>query len=65
MSRYFTRPAKSALYVEDESYSPDPTFEPHISVPDHVATDTGLLDARGERIWRSPRPVGFGRTDEW
>ena len=36
-----------------------------ITVDEHVATDTGLLDADGNIIWRTPNPVGFGKDDEW
>ena len=69
MSRYFTRPksAPRATYkphiCEDEWYT-DPLV-PHIDVPEHEASFTGLLDASGEEIWRGPRPVGFGRDGEW
>jgi hypothetical protein len=57
MSRYFTAPkAKrpSAEYFYDvESFRHIPT------VSDHEATDTGLLDASGDTIWRAPEPMGF------
>lgn len=63
MARYFTQPR--SFWVEDEHYSPEPgrISEPH--VPEHVATDTGLLDARGDPIMRAPNPVGFGKDGEW
>lgn len=64
MSRYFTRPT-AALWVEDEHYSPDPSRIHEPSVPDHVATDTGLLDVRGDRIMRAPNPIGFGKDKDW
>lgn len=62
MSRYFTRPAK-AFYVEDEVYGE--AMLPAITVPDHVPTNTGLLDAHGDVIWRSPNPMGFGKGEDW
>lgn len=62
MSRYFTR---ASGWVEDESFSPDPSPTPSLTVDDHEATDTGLLAASGDRIWRAPNPMGFGRDAEW
>ena len=38
---------------------------PSLDVPEHEDAFTGLLDSRGEEIWRAPRPVGFGRDREW
>lgn len=29
------------------------------NVSDHVATDTGLLDSKGNPIMRPPNPIGF------
>ena len=62
MARYYTRPK---AWVEDED-----AWDAHVSdhiptVSDHEPTDTGLLDANGEAIWRAPNPVGFGKDDEW
>ena len=59
MPRYFTRRAPRAeFWVEDdvlrEGRVPDAPM-----VPEHVATDTGLLDAAGDTIWRAPPPMGF------
>ena len=56
MPRYFTRPR--SFWVEDETYS-DPVRPDTPEVPEHVATDTGLLDKDGGAIWRAPNPVGF------
>lgn len=62
MPRYFTRP-RSSLWVEDtvprEGRVPDTP-----NVPEHVATDTGLLDANGSTIWRAPPPIGFRFEEE-
>lgn len=65
MSRYFVRRAqhRAALYVENEHYGRPQDHMP--SVPDHEPVFTGLLDADGEKIWREPRSIGFGKRDEW
>ena len=63
MSRSFTRPR--ALWVSDELDEPAREGDLSISVPDHEARFTGLLDAQGEEIWEAPRAMGFGRRDEW
>lgn len=61
MARYFTRRPRASTYAplqaEDEWYN-DPLL-PHVNVPDHEASFTGLLDSRGEEIWREPNPMGF------
>ena len=66
MPRYF-----SGGFVPE---SPDPEhwvfnehrpMVPELSVPSHVATDTGLLDSKGQPIMRAPNPVGFGKDGEW
>lgn len=64
MPRYFTRRApRSSLWVEDDVYRegrvPDTP-----QVPEHVAVDTGLLDATGDTIWRAPPPMGFRFEDD-
>ena len=64
MSRYFTCPV-AALWVGDEYYSPEPARIHEPFVPEHVATDTGLLDKNGDAIMRAARPVDFGRDAEW
>lgn len=57
MSRYFTAPKRQAPKAEwRDNGAP---MLPNLHVPDHEATDTGLLDANGETIWRAPRPIGF------
>lgn len=60
MSRYFTRRTapKATHYVEDDHYG-DPPRDRDLFVPEHRATDTGLLDHRGDRIMRAPNPCGF------
>lgn len=58
--RYFTRPrAGKPLYVETPLW---PDAEPQRispTVSDHEATDTGLIDERGDPIMRAPNPIGF------
>lgn len=60
--RYFTRPRAVKVRAE---WDDDVPLIPHLDVPDHEPTFTGLLDDKGEEIWRAPRPVGFGRDREW
>lgn len=58
MSRYFTRPrANLPLFVEQLWH--DEPFKPNLDVPDHEATNTGLIDRRGDPIMRAPNPMGF------
>lgn len=59
MARYFIRPQANRLWVEDEIFSNEGALVPNLSVSDHIATDTGLLDAKGDCIMRAPNPVGF------
>ena len=64
MSRYFIRP-RSLERVQDEFWDDEAPLLPNVSVADHEATDTGILDAHGDPIWGSPNPIGYGRNDEW
>lgn len=67
MPRYFTRKQPTA-WVETfgEDFWPGAATVPAgPCVPDHEATDTGLLDHRGDPIMRAPNPMGFGRMEEW
>jgi len=60
MARYFIRRQSAAyapLECEDE-WRTDPLL-PAVAAPEHEATFTGLLDIRGEEIWRGPKPMGF------
>lgn len=43
----------------------DQPLLPEIEVDVPAPVDTGLLNARGHRIYRTPRPIGFGRHDKW
>lgn len=49
--KYFT--------VAAHNYGDDPVYLPSLSVDAGGATDTGLVDERGEKIWRAGEPVGF------
>lgn len=63
MPRYFTARKPKALWTGDDTWV-EPMI-PALTVCDHEATDTGILDADGEPIMRAPRPIGFGRDDQW
>lgn len=65
MSRYFVQRTRSAAWIEDEYLAPDPSPMRDVFVPEHIATDTGLVDLNGDPIMHAPRPVGFGRAAEW
>jgi hypothetical protein len=64
MSRYFSAP-RARLRVDSEGMADDVPQGVNVTMPEHVATDTGLLDANGDPIMRAPRPIGFGRMEEW
>ncbi|WP_379487482.1 hypothetical protein [Novosphingobium soli] len=61
MPRYIVRPRADADcdWWEGERLEPVPLAD----MPEPMRT--GLLDASGNEIWRLPRPIGFGRDDEW
>ena len=61
--RYFVQRKPKASWVGDKDVWPSASHIP--TVCDHEATDTGLLDVNGDPIMRAPRPIGFGRDDEW
>lgn len=65
MSRYFVQRRKSAVRASDDDWAPVGNGWHIPAVADHVATDTGLLDANGDPIMRAPNPMGFGRDGEW
>jgi len=62
VSRYFTRKRPTQWIADDlgPEYAP---MIPSLSVSEHEATDTGLLDADGNTIWREPNPMGFVWSD--
>ena len=63
MTRYATRSrlAKPRSFDIDD----DTPLIPNLTVDDHEAVFTGLLDASGEELFRLPNPIGFGRDKEW
>jgi hypothetical protein len=63
MPRYVSRP-RSAVAEDDCVFDENPLL-PAVSVDDHEAVFTGLLDATGDEIWRAPNPMGFGRDGDW
>lgn len=58
MARYFSQPPRADW---DDSYP----LLPDLHVPEHKPVNTGLLDVRGDEIYRAPLPIGFGRMEEW
>lgn len=60
MSRYASRPrALEGWYDEDLP------LLPHLEVSGPHDVDTGLVDVKGEPIYRLAIPIGFGRDTEW
>ena len=61
MARYFVqqKQPETGYWYDNGPLLPD------LGVPEHVPTDTGLVDMQGRPIMRAPRPVGFGRDREW
>lgn len=67
MMRYFARPRSyyRPIYVEDDTYDSQKAMLPSLTVDDHEAVNTGLLDKNGDDIWRGCNPMGFGHDQEW
>jgi hypothetical protein len=64
MARYFTRPTSGKpLFIETPLWDDAEPHRPSLSVSDHEASFTGLLDERGDEIWRGPNPIGFVWND--
>jgi hypothetical protein len=57
--RYVTRAAKP-LYIETPLWGDNEPFRPTLAVDDSKSTDTGLVDASGNAIYRLQEPIGFG-----
>lgn len=62
--RYVAR-AHKPLYVETPLWEDQHGMIPDLSVDGEKEVDTGLVTATGERIYRLPHPVGFGRDADW
>lgn len=56
---------KSYGWIEDDVDSDTRTFEPSLEVDGPAEIDTGLITESGERIYRIPPPLGFGRGEDW
>lgn len=68
MARYFTQPSAVIVpepMIWENTYISRTAMVPGVCASDFVATDTGLLNSRGERILRAPNPVGFGKDEDW
>lgn len=59
MPRYFTLKPRA----DDDWYEPAINHIPTVDEAEPV--DTGLIDEHGNSIFRAPRPVGFGKDEEW
>lgn len=60
MSRYFTRPRSGKpLYIETPLWPDAEPLRPSLTVSDHAAADTCLVDHRGDPIMRAPNPMGY------
>lgn len=63
MPRYTIRPQAGGWIEDDTSFYESDI--PYIEVPEHYAVFTGLIDAKGNEIWREPNPMGFGKDEDW
>lgn len=59
MPRYSTRAMGKPLFVETPLWDDAEPHRPHLDVPDHEPSFTGLYDVRGDAIYREPNPMGF------
>jgi len=59
MPRYFTRPRNSRPKADWEPWMDEHPLLPGLTVNDHEAVETGLVDRRGDPIMRGPNPMGF------
>jgi len=57
MTRYFSRPR--SLIKPRCDWDDDYPLLPNLTVDDHTAVETGLIDERGDPIMRGPNPMGF------
>lgn len=65
MGRYVAR-AKCGEIRPVRSYWDDGApLLPSLCASELIPVNTGLLDARGNELWKLPNPVGFGRDEEW
>lgn len=62
MPRYFAR-KRPVQWIEDDTDGAE-AFRPSLSVSDHEAADTGLVDKDGDPIMRAPNEMGFVWSNE-
>lgn len=63
MGKYVSAP-RAAPEAEEGEWWFAPLL-PNLHLPDSAPIKTGLLDSKGNEIWRTPNPIGFGRDEEW
>jgi hypothetical protein len=51
--------------ADDDPWWDKGEFLPALTVNDATPQFTGILDFEGYPIVRLPRPIGFGRDNEW
>jgi hypothetical protein len=64
MNRYFSARPTKAFYVEDDIFVKQRDCTAAPIVPEHIATDTGLIDLNGNCIMRAANPIGFIWSDQ-
>ncbi len=52
-------------YIEDDLWFYTSGQKDSVNVCDHLHKPTGVLNRDGQKIYKAPRPIGFGRDDEW
>lgn len=57
--RYFVQRAAAKPRSDDGYWYPTGNSWHIPNVPEHQATDTGLVDLGGNAIMRAPNPIGF------
>lgn len=51
--------------LDGDWWEPDVPFNPSLFVDNATPEFTGIIDAEGNPIVKMPRPIGFGRDQEW
>lgn len=63
MSRYVRRTGRPRASQVDPDQ--DWSFFPSLQVDEAKWVNTGLVDDAGNKIWRGPDPLGFGKREGW
>lgn len=50
--------------ADDDWWSNGPLIH-NVTVDERKEVDTGLVTDKGQKIYRVPPPIGFGRDEEW